>query len=361
MSFQADGGLHQPRAMTLPRGPRNPHIIQRRTPLQSMAPHVPTQPRAYNMYPLPPLGYQQQGYSSDPTPAHLQQQFPLAAPDQTYAPPNFQAARPSATYRIASPDEEEDLSGPLSLAGLRDVTFTQPAAGGGTPVTDPSLDLSKTSPPKPWLADTRKDSHARFDLRLDNLEKGMIVHLKPNATWGTGRHPGLVIDWKDAGYVEILVGTSFLGQGMRSKMARIRETHEKVRIAREYLKIWDRTSQDHEPTYQSLDLPVLKLREGKYLKKTTYFRFVYRFHCELTDICKYGDGVSLQNKYVLDDQSLETLYGYLNLRLPLIKEAEATVRRKQRAEAREAAKQRVQDEMKEKVAQAARALQARTP
>ncbi|KAF4540231.1 uncharacterized protein LTHEOB_9327 [Lasiodiplodia theobromae] len=335
-----------------------------------MPPPVPTQPRANNMYPLPPLGYQQPGYSFDSTPAHLQQQFPLAAPVQTYAPPNFQtpttgqAARPSATYRVAEPDEEEDLSGPLSLAGLRDVTFTQPAAGGsGTPstTTDPSLDLSKHSPPKPWLADTRKDSHARFDLRLDDLEKGMIVHLKPNATWGTGRHPGLVIDWKDAGYVEILVGTSFLGQGMRSKMARIRETHEKVRIAREYLKIWDRTNVDHEPTYQSLDLPVLRLREGKYLKKTTYFRFVYRFHCELSDICKYGDGVSLQNKYVLDDQSLEALYAYLNLRLPMIKEAEATVRRKQRAEAREAAKQKVQDEMKKKVAEAARALQARTP
>ncbi|KAL1641193.1 hypothetical protein SLS58_006301 [Diplodia intermedia] len=383
--------------MTPPHGASRHTTNERNSPAQRMLPHAPQQQPAQGRL---PMGYQQQGFTSSPTSnplmqQHYQQQQPSFPRHTLPARPPRSTFQHPATYGTAARDEEEDLSGPLSLAGLRDVSFSQPAAGAAPASTmapppptqqqrgaeshssaSPAMSRqsSTSGPPGAWQQASRKRSHARFDLRLGDLERGMIVHLKPNDTWGTGRHLGLVYAWKDAGYVEMLIGTSFAGRGMADKMRRIREGHEKARIGREYLRVGDgdgngEVDRDCAPAYERLGLPVLRLRGGRTLKKPTYFRFVYRFHCELTDICKYADGQSLDNKYVLDEQSWELCQRYLEHRLPLIKKAEAEVRRQQREKEmaderqrveRERAeeKQRIQAELRQKVAEAARSLSA---
>ncbi|KAL1624432.1 hypothetical protein SLS54_003773 [Diplodia seriata] len=415
---QAHSETAPPTRMTPPYGASRHTPNERNSPAQRMLPYAPQQQPAQGRL---PMGYQQQGFSSSPTPNPFMQQQHYHQQQQPF-PHHTLPSRPprstfeyTATYGAAARDEEEDLSGPLSLAGLRDVSFSQPAAGAApdsampsppppathqrgadshssasTPLAMRSRQSSVSAvsgaagPPSAWQQDTRKRSHARFDLRLGDLERGMIVHLKPNDTWGTGRHLGLVYAWKDAGYVEMLIGTSFAGRGMADKMRRIREGHEKARIGREYLRVGDgddgdgAKDRDFAPAYARLGLPVLKLRGGRTLKKPTYFRFVYRFHCELTDICKYADGQSLDNKYVLDEQSWELCQRYLEHRLPVIKKAEAEVRRQQRekemaderervererAEERQRAekeraeeKQRIQAELRQKIAEAVKGL-----
>ncbi|OJD29941.1 uncharacterized protein BKCO1_6900023 [Diplodia corticola] len=420
---QPRGGPTPPMNMPPPRGPRNHSVNHRNAPtFQQMPGHVLTQHHPVYNTPAAPspfggyhgqstsaMGHQQQRLNPSPAPHHFNQQFPPAPPPAPFFPPSIRptptptgpssfqlststrhhaARQPSATYNTPTPhgqEATEDLSGPLSLAALRDVSFTKPATASSAPPRasahppppparstpssaaspSPPADSPHTNLPPPqdaWQPSTRKSSHARFDLRLSDLELGMIVHLKPNATWGTGRHPGLVCGWKDAGYVEILVGTSFLGQGMVGKMGRIREAHERARIGREYLRVGGDggDGEDYVEAYAGLGLPVLRLRGGRVLKKTTYFRFVYRFHCELADICKYADGRSLKNKYVLDEASWEACRAYLEHRLPLMRRAEAEVRRQQRERDRAAERQRVQDEMRRKVAEAANALQSVT-